>query len=880
MAYIVDVMVISNNIMLLMTYFYLCMSYWMCEFVLLENFYPMNEIQLNSAQFKSRCSKIARKVQIPLIALLGKSSDVQDFNMNSALFHFLLGYEFPETIVIIQDNPIVITSPKKAIILQQIDGLKIVIKNKDDSNIENILDMFSGVYGVIDKQNIKGDLGSKLFARIKTKDVTEEVLDILSIKEDGELDYMYKSAIVSNYLLQKGIDLIRDDQFSKDELEACMEDRIRNINSSLVEFSFDPEYSSDHLRLGIRYRGYCTEIARRFLCDLTDEYEIQKYVLSLVKTGEFTSDILSKLRKFLIEREYNNTVKLYTVGLMNQEKSFESDFQIQNNMCFCMNIDDTFCNTFVVNELPVFITKKDTKEDYSANKMRFRNKHTDAQLIAKIKEHQKELLDDLIEERVNFYRTHTENTTEEKTTERTISIYEKDSLVPRSERVSLDWDNFYVLLPVLSYSVPFHISTIKNVSIVNISDEPRLRVNFKESKEIKEAMEIDKEYDTKIKSITLRCGDVEGVVAQINEMRKEFNKPKVSLPDQPVLKEKFKKYALSDVYMRTDNKSANKKSLGNLELHENGFKYNDVHILFSNIKNIFFQMGDFENRALLHFNLKEPVMFLKPTLNLQVFKKFTTSFHDTSKREDEHMEMLHEKEEEEEINRINSEFFAFVERIEQETKLNVQIPERGFLGVHSREAVPFYVTNECILSIHELPFFVMNMENVEVVSFERVTFATKTFDCVFIFKDKRKSPVTIGSIETTKLSYLKEMLDSHNIIFMENKVNINWNNLMHTIMEDPLSFYENGAWAELLREEEESESEEESDDETSSAYSDDEDEEDDTTSYDEDESSITTEEEEDEDSLVEEDTYEEEDDYEEEEEESSEEKPKKRRTKR
>lgn len=842
----------------------------------------MNEIQLNSEQFKSRCSKITQKVQIPLIILLGKSSDVQDFNMNSALFHFLLGYEFPETIVILQENPIVITSPKKAIILQQIDGLKIVIKNKDDSNIENILDMFSGVYGVIDKENIKGELGSRLFARIKTKDVTTEIVDLLSVKEEGELDYMYKSGIVSNYLLQKGIDLIRDDQFSKDELEACMEDRIRSINNSLIEFSFEPEYSSDHLRLGIRYRGYCTEIARKFLCDLSDEYEIQKYILSLVKPGEFTSDILSKLRRFLIDKEYSHTVKLYTVGLMNQENNFESDFQIRNNMCFCINIDDTFCNTFVVNELPVFLTKKDTKEDYSVNKMRFRNKNSDAQLIAKIKEHQRELLDELIEERVNFYRTHTVDTVDEKLTEKSISLYEKDSLVPRSERVSLDWDSFYVLLPILSYSVPFHISTIKNVSIVNIADEPKLRVNFKESKEIKEVMEIDKEYDTKIKSITLRCGDVEGIVSQINEMRKEFNKPKITLPDQPVLKEKFKKYALPDVYIRTDNKSANKKALGNLELHENGFKYNDVHILFSNIKNIFFQMGDFENRTLLHFNLKEPVMFVKPTLNLQIFKKFTTSFHDTSKREDEHLEMLHEKEEEEEVNRINSEFFAFVERIEQETKLKVQIPERGFLGVHSREAVPFYITNECILSIHELPFFIMNMENVEVASFERVTFATKTFDCVFIFKDKKKAPVTIGSIETTKLSYLKEMLDSHNIIFMENKVNINWNNLMHTIMEDPLSFYENGAWSELLREEEESEDEEKSEDESSSAYSDDEDEEeDDTTSYDEEESSITTEEDED-DSLVEEDTYDEDDDYEEEEEESEDEdeKPKKRKTKR
>lgn len=770
----------------------------------------------------------------------------------------------------------VITSARKATILQQIPGLKIVIKNKDDSNLESILDMFSGVYGVIDKDNIKGDLADKIFKKVNTRDITTEVLELLLIKEQSEIDYIFKSGIVANYLLQHGIDLLRDAEFSKDSLEAHMDDRIRGIDNSLIEFSFDPEFSPHHLRLGVRYRGYSTEIARRFLDDLSAEYDIQKHVISLVRPGEWTSSIMLQLKGFLDLKGYTHCVQLYTVGLMWKELGFETDFKIQNGMCFCLNIGDSFCNTFVVNDILVFVTKKDTKEDYSATKMRFRNKNNDAQVISKIKDHQKELLEALIEEKINFYRTHDIEKIPSKSDVKAVSVYMKDSLVPRSERLSFDWDNFFVLIPILSYSIPFHISTIKNVSVVTPNEEPRLRINFKESKEIKETLGAIRDYDTKIKFITLRCGNVEDLVGQVNEMRKEFNKPKIALSAQPVLKEKLKKYGLSDVYMRTDNKGANKKILGNLELHENGFKYNSVNILFSNIKNIFFQTGDMENRTILHFNLKEPILFVKPTLNVQFFKQFTVAYHDTSKREGEEMELMHEREEEERLCRINAEFGAFVERIEQETSLKVQIPEKAFLGVHSREAVQFYLTNDCLVSIYEHPFFVLNFDDVEVVSFERITFVTKTFDCVFVFHDRTRQPITVGSIETTKLAYIKEMLDSYSILFMENKVNINWSNLMHTIMEDPLSFYENGAWSELLREEEESESEsEKSEESSSSAYTEDDDE-DDTTSYDAEEEHLpSNESSEDDDSYIATDS---EDEAIEEDTESSDDRPKKRKS--
>lgn len=758
----------------------------------------MNEIRINPNQFRDRCLKIFAALNKPLLVLLGKGADVQEFTTNSAIFHYLIGYEFPETIMVISDKPIIVTSQKKATYLQGLDA-EIIIKNKDDSNFQAILDSLArSSYLILEKDNLTGDFCKRVLDTLNVTESKKEVLNMLSIKDDIEIEIMRKCGSVSNYLLSKGIDMIRDNEFSKDELENCMNDKLPGINNNAIEFAFDPEYDSNnyYLRIGVRYKGYCTEIARPFMTDLSLEYEIQKKALELIKPDANSYDVI----KQLISQYPDQAIKLYSIGLIN-EMDFNSKFIIKNNMTYCLNINDTFCNTFaLLNDTNIFLTKKDAVDDYSEKGMKFRNRHHDN--AVRLKEHQAELLDKLIDERVEYYKSHTDKVIEKSETKQ-ISIYTKDSSVPRLDKIFLDKSNMYVIIPILSYSVPFHISSIKNVSHYNT--ENKLRINFKESKELN--LSSTSNYDTKIKFISLTAENPEEIIADINEMKKEFNKPNLSVKEQPVLKERYRKLVLGDVYMRTEIKAVNKKSVSNLELHENGFKYNDIPILFSNIKNIFFQWGDYETRAIIHINLKDPILISKPTSNIQFFKKFTTSYLDVSKRDAE-QELL-DQQEEEEVAHINSEFQAFVENIEQE-HIPVQVPEKGFLGVHSKEAVLFYVTSDCIVSFNDLPFFVLNFDDIEVVNFERVTFVTKTFDCVFIFKDKCKAPVTIGSIETTKLGYIKELLDEHNILFMQTKVNLNWGNLMSTILQDPLSFYENGGWADLIKEDESSEENESS----------------------------------------------------------------------
>lgn len=801
----------------------------------------MTELVLNGEQFMRRSKALYEKTGKPLLVMLGRSADVQEFNANSALFHHLLGYEFPETVLILGPVPIAVVSAKKALLLRQIPGLRIEVKSREDSDLDALLDRLRGECGgdgfvAVGLTSAHGDFCARVMARLAPGEVLPVVLQALLVKEADEVALLRKAGQVANNLLRRGIDLIRDLSFSKEELENCMNEPLRGIDSNLIEYAFDPLHSSNHLRLGIRYRGYCVEIGRGFMADVAADYEVQRCLLGAALPGVSSRVLLDRVREKAAECGAEGEVLLYTLGLLVPERSFADDFVLEKGTVFCLRIGERFANTFVMEDAPAFLTRRDTADEYAAARMRFRNKGHDALLAAQIREHQKELLDRLTETQAAFYRKNRAVPTATVPGTRAIAVYEKEACVPRSALPVLDTENFYVIVPLLSYAVPFHITCIKNLALAH--DNTKLRINFKESKEVQaelcnreggidmeenevEGNDVSNEddapnvsetpngtMDTFLKAITIKVPNAEQLLAQINEMKKTWNRPSLPTSTQSGLKEKFKKYALTDVYLRTDTKATSKKTLASLELHENGLRYGDVVFLFSAIKNVFRVEADLETKAALHFALRSPVVVHgKPTNNLQFYRRYGFSYHDTSKREDDRMDQIMQEEEEAENTRTNSEFAFFADRIEQDSALRVQEPEPGFLGVHAKEAVHLSVTPDCLLAIADQPFFVLNFDEVEIVNFERVTFVTKTFDCIFVFADKTRPVATISSIEITRLAFLKELIDSHNIVFMETKINLNWPNLLAAIMKDPYNFYHAGAWAELLQDDPEEDSE-------------------------------------------------------------------------
>lgn len=98
----------------------------------------------------------------------------------------------------------------------------------------------------------------------------------------------------------------------------------------------------------------------------------------------------------------------------------------------------------------------------------------------------------------------------------------------------------------------------------------------------------------------------------------------------------------------------------------------------------------------------------------------------------------------------------FIGDVNPKNKLEFDIPypELKFVGCHAKSSVNLYPTANCLVSLMELPTFVMDIEDIEIVHFERVTLSIKNFDVVFVYKDfttyKRINSIPMESLDTLK----------------------------------------------------------------------------------------------------------------------------------
>jgi nucleosome binding factor SPN SPT16 subunit len=139
----------------------------------------------------------------------------------------------------------------------------------------------------------------------------------------------------------------------------------------------------------------------------------------------------------------------------------------------------------------------------------------------------------------------------------------------------------------------------------------------------------------------------------------------------------------------------------------------------------------------------------------------------------------------------------------QSIEFDIPIEDLDFYGCPHKSVVKVRPTKYCLISISEFPFFVIDIDDIEVVCFERVQFGIKNFDMAIIFKDfttmKRINSIPIEHIEN-----VKEYLNDIGIIYAESVVNMNWTNVLQTVREDFEDFLENGCWKFLVEEDEDS----------------------------------------------------------------------------
>jgi FACT complex subunit SPT16 len=193
---------------------------------------------------------------------------------------------------------------------------------------------------------------------------------------------------------------------------------------------------------------------------------------------------------------------------------------------------------------------------------------------------------------------------------------------------------------------------------------------------------------------------------------------------------------LMDLYARPN--ADNKRVPGELEIHENGLRYqtavrNDsrIDLLFNNIRHVFFQPNDSELISIIHVHLRNPIMVGKrKTKDVQFYREVSDAQVDeTGNRKRKYRygdDDEHEQEAEERKRRamMNREFKEFAQKIADASngEIQVDIPFRnlGFNGVPFRSNVLLQPSTDSLVSLSETPFFVVTLADIEIVHLERV----------------------------------------------------------------------------------------------------------------------------------------------------------------
>ncbi|XP_039489324.1 FACT complex subunit spt16 isoform X2 [Drosophila santomea] len=450
----------------------------------------------------------------------------------------------------------------------------------------------------------------------------------------------------------------------------------------------------------------------------------------------------------------------------------------------------------------------------------------------KRKEHQRELAQQLNERAKDRLAKQGNSKEVEKVRKNTVS-YKSISQMPREPEVKelkLYVDKKYetVIMPVFGIQVPFHISTIKNISQSVEGEYTYLRINFFHPGATMGRNEgglYPQPEATFVKEVTYRSsnvkehGEVGAPSANLNnafrlikEVQKRFKtreaeereKEDLVKQDTLILSQNKGNPKLKDLYIRPN--IVTKRMTGSLEAHSNGFRYisvrgDKVDILYNNIKSAFFQPCDGEMIILLHFHLKYAIMFgKKKHVDVQFYTEVGEITTDLGKHQHMHDrdDLAAEQAERELRHKLKTAFKSFCEKVETMTKSVVEFDtpfrELGFPGAPFRSTVTLQPTSGSLVNLTEWPPFVITLDDVELVHFERVQFHLRNFDMIFVFKEYNKKVAMVNAIPMNMLDHVKEWLNSCDIRYSEGVQSLNWQKIMKTITDDPEGFFDQGGW--------------------------------------------------------------------------------------
>ena len=382
-----------------------------------------------------------------------------------------------------------------------------------------------------------------------------------------------------------------------------------------------------------------------------------------------------------------------------------------------------------------------------------------------------------------------------------------------------------VLLPIYGRLVPFHASTIKSITNTQDGDRTFLRIIFNiPGSTFGTSYTAATKHPNSIflKEISFRSTDVKHANKVVQEMKalrrhvmqreKEADERASLVRQEKLVLAHGRVHRLQDCWIRPNFGGRGRKMPGTLEAHSNGFRYNapkgeSLDVMYRNIKHAFFQPAEKEMITLVHFHLHNAIMVgKKKTEDVQFYVEVmdTVETLDGGRRSMyDPDEIEEEQRERDRKNRTNAEFQQFVRRVQEvwekgfpELELEFDIPfrELGFYGVPFKSNVFCVPTVNCLVELIEMPFLVITLSEIEVISLERVGFGVKNFDLTIIFKDFTKDVHRIDAVPMNNIDTIKEWLTSMDIKYYESKVNLVWKPILQTILDDPQKFIEEGGW--------------------------------------------------------------------------------------
>jgi nucleosome binding factor SPN SPT16 subunit len=233
-----------------------------------------------------------------------------------------------------------------------------------------------------------------------------------------------------------------------------------------------------------------------------------------------------------------------------------------------------------------------------------------------------------------------------------------------------------------------------------------------------------------------------------------------------------------------------RKTVGTLEAHENGVRFQSkkretVDVLYDNIRNAIFQPCKRDLYVIIHFHLKDPIMINKKKhQDIQFFTEVVESVinMEGSRRHSHDPDEIDDEQREKELKKkMNRTFFDFCQKVQavaqgnnHSLEFDSPFHDLAFSGTPHREMVDIHFTAHCICSVSVPPFFVVPIEDIEHVHFERIMPTSKNFDMAVILKDLTKDPLMITAIPRQFFLGLEKTLLQTDVTFTYGPQPLKW----------------------------------------------------------------------------------------------------------